>query len=120
MPPKLADSVNLPPSTFSTHHAPPARPVRFASQEQGQGRGGTSMGMSAGAKGWACSVCRFAQNPEQAQMCSVCDAPNYSQHKEHQVTEQCSNCRFANAQAADECEMCGEPLAGSRGNYRHK
>jgi len=62
---------------------------------------------------WCCAVCLYVENPKDASVCLVCDAPNYTTRKEYQVKEQCRNCTFLNGQYADECEMCGEHLSSA-------
>ena len=59
---------------------------------------------------WTCPVCLYVENDNRREKCLICNTPNYNNHPEFQVKEQCNNCTFLNGQYATVCEMCGMPL----------
>jgi Ca2+-binding EF-hand superfamily protein len=69
---------------------------------------------------WCCAVCLYTENETSADVCVICDSPNYTNRSEFVVKEQCKNCTFLNGQYCRDCEMCGEPLSGSGSGGKHK
>lgn len=103
-------------SVSGSFNAPRTSPSKVGSRMWGSSTPLNKKGKAPAVNGdrWCCPVCLYVENPADIDNCVVCDSPNYALRKDYQLKEQCRNCTFLNGEFAEECEMCGEPLASPK------